>query len=149
MKKLTDKKIKFVQKIVEGKSHREAYKIAYNTSKMKDETIDKRASELFCEGITKVGELLPSAAVSGSLYSPEKRSINLGICHSTVINAISNSNIISTNLSANRVPKPLLKGTELYLSSIAQREISPKRGIIIFAAYPVKTVSVVSRCGTL
>ena len=49
MKKLTDKKIKFVQKIVEGKSHREAYKIAYNTSKMKDETIDKRASELFCE----------------------------------------------------------------------------------------------------
>ena len=45
---LTPKQEKFIQGIVSGKlSQRDAYKQAYNTSRMKDETIDKRASELF------------------------------------------------------------------------------------------------------
>lgn len=47
LKKLTDKKMKFVHAILDGKSHREAYKGAFNTSRMRDETIDKRANELF------------------------------------------------------------------------------------------------------
>jgi len=47
--KLTDKQEKFVLGLIEGKSQREAYKAAYNTSKMKDKTIDERASRLFNE----------------------------------------------------------------------------------------------------
>lgn len=48
---LTPKQEKFVQGIVSGKlSQREAYKQAYNATKMKDETIDKKASELFSKG---------------------------------------------------------------------------------------------------
>lgn len=45
---LTPKQEKFVQGIVSGKlSQREAYKQAYNTSRMKDKSIDEKASELF------------------------------------------------------------------------------------------------------
>lgn len=47
---LTKKQEKFVQELVKGKSQREAYKSAYNTAKMKDSTIDKRASELLKDG---------------------------------------------------------------------------------------------------
>src|SRR5574344_2873396 len=57
--------------------------------------------------------------------------------------------IISKNLSATRVPNPLLKGTLSYLSTIAHLDISPTLGIIIFAAYPVKTVNMESEFGTL
>ena len=44
---LTPKQEKYVHNLVKGMSQREAYKKSYNASKMKDETIDKRASELF------------------------------------------------------------------------------------------------------
>ena len=44
---LTGKQEKFVQALVAGKSQREAYKEAYNAAKMKDKTIDERASVLF------------------------------------------------------------------------------------------------------
>ncbi len=44
---LTPKQEKFVQELVKGKSQRQAYKAAYDASKMKDSTIDRRASELF------------------------------------------------------------------------------------------------------
>lgn len=44
---LTSKQEKFVQELVKGKSQRQAYKAAYDASKMKDSTIDRRASELF------------------------------------------------------------------------------------------------------
>lgn len=47
---LTAKREKFVQELIKGKSQREAYKEAYNCKNMKDETIDKRASELFSDG---------------------------------------------------------------------------------------------------
>ena len=48
---LTPKQEKFVQGIVSGKlSQREAYKQAYNTSRMSDEIIDVKASELFNNG---------------------------------------------------------------------------------------------------
>lgn len=50
---LTPKQEKFIQGVVSGLSQREAYKQAYNTAKMKDETIDKRASELFSKGEIK------------------------------------------------------------------------------------------------
>ena len=47
---LTPKQEKFIQGIVSGKlSQREAYKQAYNATKMKDETIDAKASALFKE----------------------------------------------------------------------------------------------------
>ena len=43
---LTSKQEKFIQALVAGKSQRQAYKEAYNATKMKDETIDVRACEL-------------------------------------------------------------------------------------------------------
>lgn len=45
--KLTAKEEKFVQAIFKGKSQRQAYKEAYDTSRMKDTTIDVRACNLF------------------------------------------------------------------------------------------------------
>ena len=45
--RLTSKQEKFVIALVEGKSQRNAYKVAYNAENMKNKTIDKRASELF------------------------------------------------------------------------------------------------------
>ena len=50
---LTTKQEIFVQRLIEGNSQREAYKFAYNAENMKDETIDKRASELFSKGEIK------------------------------------------------------------------------------------------------
>jgi len=46
---LTAKEEKFVQGLISGLSQRQAYKSAYNTSRMKDKTIDSRASELFAK----------------------------------------------------------------------------------------------------
>lgn len=47
---LTPKQEKFIQGVVSGLSQREAYKQAYNTTKMKDNIIDVKASELFNNG---------------------------------------------------------------------------------------------------
>ena len=44
---LTIKQEIFVQRLIEGCSQREAYKFAYETDNMKDETIDVKASNLF------------------------------------------------------------------------------------------------------
>ena len=46
---LTPKQEKYVQNLVKGMSQREAYKNSYDASKMKDETIDSKASILFKE----------------------------------------------------------------------------------------------------
>lgn len=47
MKKLTAKQEQFVLKVIEGASKTEAYKMIYDTSKMKEKTISKRAYDLF------------------------------------------------------------------------------------------------------
>lgn len=44
---LTAKQEKYVQGLVAGLSQRQAYKEAYNTERMKDNTIDNKASKLF------------------------------------------------------------------------------------------------------
>jgi hypothetical protein len=44
---LTTKEEMFVQRLIEGDSQRSAYKFAYNCEKMKDESIDVKASNLF------------------------------------------------------------------------------------------------------
>ena len=44
---LTPKQERFIQNIVSGMSQRQAYKDAYNTENMKDETIDTEACLLF------------------------------------------------------------------------------------------------------
>ena len=53
MSGLTPKQEKFTQELVAGKSQREAYKAAYNATNMKDETIDRKACELFKNGKVK------------------------------------------------------------------------------------------------
>ncbi len=54
MANLTDKQEKFVQGLLRGLSQREAYKQAYNTSKMKDNVIDVKANELLKNGKVSV-----------------------------------------------------------------------------------------------
>lgn len=44
---LTPKQEKFVQNLLQGMSQREAFKHSYNAEKMKDTTIDTKASKLF------------------------------------------------------------------------------------------------------
>lgn len=44
---LTVKQEKYVQNLVNGMSQREAYKNSYNAVKMKDTTVDNKASKLF------------------------------------------------------------------------------------------------------
>lgn len=46
---LTVKQERFVQELIKGKSQRAAYRAAYNASKMKESTIDEKASRLFKE----------------------------------------------------------------------------------------------------
>lgn len=49
--KLTDKQERFVQELIKGKSQREAYRIAYPSSrKWKDSNVDSKASALFKNG---------------------------------------------------------------------------------------------------
>ena len=50
---LTTKQELFIQGLIKGYSQREAYKMAYVDDNMKNETIDKRASELFSKGEIK------------------------------------------------------------------------------------------------
>jgi hypothetical protein len=50
-KKLTAKQDKFARLVAEGKTQADAYREAYNASNMKPETIHKRASELFLDGV--------------------------------------------------------------------------------------------------
>ena len=47
---LTAKQERFVQNLIKGMSQREAYKNSYDASKMKDKTIDDKASLLFKRG---------------------------------------------------------------------------------------------------
>lgn len=47
MKKLTTKQEKFILSVVEGMNKTEAYKSVYDTSKMKPNTINKKAYDLF------------------------------------------------------------------------------------------------------
>ena len=49
--KLTAKQDKFARLVAEGKTQADAYREAYNASNMKPETIHKRASELFLDGV--------------------------------------------------------------------------------------------------
>jgi len=51
---LTDKQERFVQELIKGKSQREAYKKAYNADRMKNETIDVKASKLFGEDKVRI-----------------------------------------------------------------------------------------------
>lgn len=46
MQKLTEKQEKFISGLLRGLSQREAYKQAYDTSNMKDKTIDEKACKL-------------------------------------------------------------------------------------------------------
>ena len=47
---LTPKQEKYVQGIISGMSQREAYKSSYDCSKMKDKTVDEKASRLMANG---------------------------------------------------------------------------------------------------
>jgi len=66
MSKLTDKKERFAQLVVELGNQSDAYRGAYNTENMKAETIHKRSGELMADGAVRgrVDELRESAKQS-------------------------------------------------------------------------------------
>ena len=73
MKKLTTKQELFILKVVEGMSKTDAYKTVYDTSKMKDKTITKRASELFNqENIQKKYQELMEEVKKESVWTLDK-----------------------------------------------------------------------------
>ena len=75
---LTTKQEIFVQKLIEGYSQRESYRFAYNAEKMKDETVDKRASELFSKGEIKGRyEELKQELKERAFYTVEKANEDL------------------------------------------------------------------------
>ncbi len=49
MDRLTNKQEAFVQALIQGDNQREAYKTSYDTSRMKDKTVDEKASRLFAD----------------------------------------------------------------------------------------------------
>ena len=75
---LTTKQEVFVQKLIEGCSQRESYKFAYEADNMKNETIDKRASELFSKGEIKGRyEELKNELKEKAFYTVEKANDDL------------------------------------------------------------------------
>ena len=48
--KLTNKQEAFVLALIEGKSQSDAYRSTYKADRMKDKTVDEKASRLFAEG---------------------------------------------------------------------------------------------------
>ena len=75
---LTTKQEVFVQKLIEGCSQRESYKFAYNANNMKNEKIDKRASELFSKGEIKGRyEELKNELKEKAFYTVEKANDDL------------------------------------------------------------------------
>lgn len=73
MDKLTPKQEMFVQGIISGLSQRQAYRQAYKADRMKDETVDAKASELLKNGKVTVRyrELLKQFS-NMSLWSREQ-----------------------------------------------------------------------------
>lgn len=70
---LTPKREKFVQNLIAGMSQREAYRNAYNASRMKEATIDRRASELAQNGEIRARlEELQSEFAKRALYTREQ-----------------------------------------------------------------------------
>ena len=75
---LTTKQELFIQGLIKGYSQREAYKMAYEADNMKNETIDKRASELFSKGEIKGRyEELKNELKEKAFYTVEKANDDL------------------------------------------------------------------------
>ncbi len=72
---LTPKQEKFIQNIINGMSQREAYKNSYNASKMKNETIDSKASILFNNDKirTRYEELMKKAEDAAIMSAIERK----------------------------------------------------------------------------
>ena len=71
---LTPKQEKFVQNLIKGMSQREAYINSYNASKMKDATIDNKASILFKKGEIRAryGELVKGLEDTAIMNAQER-----------------------------------------------------------------------------
>jgi phage terminase small subunit len=100
MAKLTPKQEAFCQAICDGKNQSDAYRHAYNASKMKPETVQVKASELMANGMVTVRvQELKSKLENKQLWTRE-RSIN------KAIEAIEMA-------STNGKPLEILKGVEV------------------------------------
>lgn len=99
---LTPKQEKFIQGIVSGKlSQREAYKQAYNTSRMKDETIDNNAYKLMQnnEVLTRYNTLMEEHKEK-ALWTREKSVNDLIMLKEEAWASISEKGMNQTNSNA-------------------------------------------------
>lgn len=75
---LTPKQEMFINKLIEGYSQREAYKLSYNAENMKDNTIDRKAYELFNKDYMRARyEELKEELKERSFYTVEKANEDL------------------------------------------------------------------------
>lgn len=75
---LTPKQEMFINKLIEGYSQREAYKLSYNAENMKDNTIDRKAYELFNKDYMRARyEELKEELKERSFYTVEKANQDL------------------------------------------------------------------------
>lgn len=86
---LTPKREKFVRNLIEGMSQREAYKNSYNAEKMKDNTIDRKASELFKNGEVRAryNELLERTTKSTIMSVQERMEWLTGVLKGEVMDS--------------------------------------------------------------
>lgn len=98
---LTPKREKFVQNLISGMSQREAYKDAYDTERMKQSTIDKKASNLvkLPEIAQRIAELKEEFA-ERALYTREQAVEDLRWMQDNARDDIENNGINKANAPA-------------------------------------------------
>lgn len=98
---LTPKREKFVQNLISGMSQREAYKDAYDTERMKQSTIDKKASNLvkLPEVAQRIAELKDEFA-KRALYTREQAVEDLRWVQDNARDDIENNGINKANAPA-------------------------------------------------
>lgn len=73
MKKLTPKQEAFCQSVADGKTYSDAYRLSYNTEKMKAESVNRKAYELIENGnISARIEVLKKELADKCLWSREQ-----------------------------------------------------------------------------
>lgn len=126
---LTPKQEKFCQEYVKSGNMSEAYRIAYNTINMKQETINKRSSELYHDGdirgrVNEIREIMKKK----DLYTLEQsiqKDIRIVEVYEDALSVIQNMNADEDELE---VARRTIKAISNYGFSSAQDRLAKKLG---------------------
>lgn len=112
---LTAKQEKFVQNLIKGMSQREAYKKSYNAKKMKDKTIDNKASVLFKKDEVRVRyeELLEKAEDKAIMSAIERKKWLTQIINGEIKEDVPLMTDINSNNEVNTIKCPTKLDTRL------------------------------------